>query len=105
MRWAAKPACRTEMVKNGRSGIVVGMPILTMRMCSYTAKMVGEEHFGGFLTRKTEVTEDGKPKSWKERMEEIIVQSKKLKVSFRVMTEFFVFFYFISFPLLCGVDV
>ena len=53
----------------------------------YTAKMVGEEHFGGFLTRKTEVTEDGRPKSWKERMEEIIVQSKKHKVSFRVATE------------------
>ena len=53
----------------------------------YTAKMVGEEHFGGFLTRKTEVTEDGRPKSWKERMEEIIVQSKKHKVSFRVTTE------------------
>ena len=47
----------------------------------YTAQMVGEEHFGGFLTRKTEVAADGKPKSWKERMEEIITQSKKLKVS------------------------
>ena len=42
--------------------------------------MVGEEHFGGFLTRKTETKGDGKVKSWKERMEEIIVQSKKLKV-------------------------
>ncbi len=56
----------------------------------YSAKMVGEEHFGGFLTKKQdELGADGKPKSWKERMEEIIAKSKKEKVrkaSFNIST-------------------
>ena len=44
--------------------------------------MVGEEHFGGFMTRKPdEIGADGKPKTWKERMEEIIAKSKREKVS------------------------
>ena len=43
--------------------------------------MVGEEHFGGFMTKKPdELGPDGKPKTWKERMEEIIAKSKKEKV-------------------------
>ena len=44
--------------------------------------MVGEEHFGGgFLKRKTdETTSDGKPKTWKEKMEEMIAASKMRKV-------------------------
>ena len=43
--------------------------------------MVGEEHFGGFLTKKEgEGEAEVKHKSWKERMEEIISQSKKEKV-------------------------
>ena len=47
-----------------------------------SAKMVGEEHFGGFMTRKPdELGADGKPKTWKERMEEIIAKSKKEKVT------------------------
>ena len=47
--------------------------------------MVGEEHFGGFMTRKPdELGEDGKPKTWKERMEEIIAKSKKEKVTWQM---------------------
>ncbi len=46
-----------------------------------TAKMVAEEHFGGFLTKKQEEGgQEGKQKTWKERMEEVIVKSKKEKV-------------------------
>ena len=52
-----------------------------MQVFVLSAKMVGEEHFGGFLTKKQdEIGADGKPKSWKERMEEIIAKSKKEKV-------------------------
>ena len=48
--------------------------------------MVGDEHFGGFLTRKSNDSEtaggdDNKPKSWKEKMEEVIARSKLAKVS------------------------
>ena len=43
------------------------------------AKMVREAHFGGFMTRKEEKPDDVN-KSWKERMEEMISQSKKDKV-------------------------
>lgn len=39
--------------------------------------MVAEEHFGGFMQRKN--PEDEK-KSWKERMEDMIKESKKKKV-------------------------
>ncbi len=43
--------------------------------------MVGDEHFGGFLTKKAEELDaDGRPKTWKQRMEEIILKSKKEKV-------------------------
>ena len=47
------------------------------------AKVVGEEHFGGFLTKRGSDTADesGKPKSWKEKMEEIIAKSKLAKVN------------------------
>ena len=44
------------------------------------AKVVGEEHFGGFLTKVDSSTNDEKKKSWKEKMEEIISKSKKAKV-------------------------
>lgn len=43
------------------------------------AKMVAEEHFGGFLSKRDEDGDDGKQKTWKERMEEIIAKSKKAK--------------------------
>jgi len=45
------------------------------------AKVVGEEHFGGFLTKVDSSTSDEKKKTWKEKMEEIISKSKKAKVS------------------------
>jgi len=41
---------------------------------------VGEEHFGGFLTKVDSSTSDDIKKSWKEKMEEIISKSKKAKV-------------------------
>ena len=41
------------------------------------AKLVAEEHFGGFMRKKDPAEEK---KSWKERMEEMISQSKKKKV-------------------------
>jgi len=45
------------------------------------AKVVGEEHFGGFLTKvDSSSTSDDKKKTWKEKMEEIISRSKKAKV-------------------------
>ena len=51
-----------------------------MKQCCYlfAAKLVSEQHFGGFLKKKTD-TEEGS-KTWKERMEELISQSKKAKV-------------------------
>lgn len=39
--------------------------------------MVADEHFGGFLTHKSETSEK---KSWKERMGELILQTRKEKV-------------------------
>ena len=47
-----------------------------------SARMVANEHFGGFLTKKNEKEgeQGGNTKSWKERMEEIIAKSKKEKV-------------------------
>lgn len=55
-----------------------------------SAKMVAAEHFGGFLTKKdSEDPSNGgtadqrkhqDAKTWKERMEEMIAQSKKAKV-------------------------
>ena len=45
----------------------------------FSASIVSEEHFGGFLTKKKEV--EGQKKSWKEKMEEIIATSKRAKVS------------------------
>ena len=48
------------------------------------AKMVSDEHFGGFLTKKVEGKEGGPQKSWKERMEEIIAKSKKEKVGVKI---------------------
>ena len=42
---------------------------------------MGEEHFGGFLTKVDSSTSDEKKKTWKEKMEEIISKSKKAKVS------------------------
>jgi len=44
------------------------------------AKVVGEEHFGGFLTKVDSSTSEDKKKTWKEKMEEIISKSKKAKV-------------------------
>jgi len=44
------------------------------------AKVVGEEHFGGFLTKVDSAASDEKKKTWKEKMEEIISKSKKAKV-------------------------
>ncbi|KAK2162452.1 hypothetical protein LSH36_98g02047 [Paralvinella palmiformis] len=41
--------------------------------------LVAEEHFGGFLTRKTSSDNEPARKPWKERMEEIIAKSKKQK--------------------------
>lgn len=41
------------------------------------AKLVAEQHFGGFLKKKTDTEES--TKTWKERMEEMISQSKKEK--------------------------
>lgn len=41
---------------------------------------MGEEHFGGFLTKVDSSTSDDIKKSWKEKMEEIISKSKKAKV-------------------------
>ncbi|XP_041369005.1 nucleolar protein 14-like [Gigantopelta aegis] len=40
------------------------------------AKLVSEEHFGGFMKRKDDEEEN---KTWKERMEEMIAKSKKEK--------------------------
>ena len=49
------------------------------------AKMVAEHHFGGFMKKKWEPPgSEGTIKSWKERMEEVISQSKKAKVLFRL---------------------
>jgi len=45
------------------------------------AKVVGEQHFGGFLTKVDSSTSDDKKKTWKEKMEEIISKSKKAKVN------------------------
>jgi len=46
------------------------------------AKVVGEEHFGGFLTKvDSSSASDDKKKTWKENMEEIISRSKKAKVN------------------------
>jgi len=47
------------------------------------AKVVGEEHFGGFLTKRSSdaADESEKPKSWKEKMEEVIAKSKLAKVN------------------------
>lgn len=42
--------------------------------------MVAEEHFGGFLTKRSDEGDEGPKKSWKERMEEIITKSKREKV-------------------------
>ncbi|KAL5022325.1 hypothetical protein ScPMuIL_001480 [Solemya velum] len=42
------------------------------------AKMVSDEHFGGFFTKK-EMEEKDDKRSWKERMEEVISKSKKEK--------------------------
>jgi len=44
------------------------------------AKVVGEEHFGGFLTKVDSAASEEKKKTWKEKMEEIISKSKKAKV-------------------------
>nr|KAG5704058.1 hypothetical protein BaRGS_017562 [Batillaria attramentaria] len=43
-----------------------------------SGKMVAQEHFGGFLTRRTEEPGSEK-KSWKEKMADLISQSKKEK--------------------------
>jgi len=48
--------------------------------CAMLAKVVSEEHFGGFLTKVDPATSDEKKKSWKEKMEEIISKSKMAKV-------------------------
>ncbi|XP_025095317.1 nucleolar protein 14-like isoform X2 [Pomacea canaliculata] len=42
-----------------------------------SGKMVADEHFGGFLTHKSETSEK---KSWKERMGELILQTRKEKM-------------------------
>ncbi|KAK3603036.1 hypothetical protein CHS0354_037784 [Potamilus streckersoni] len=42
------------------------------------AKMVSEEHFGGFMTRK-EAEDARDARSWKEKMEDVIAKSKKEK--------------------------
>ena len=43
----------------------------------FLAKLVAEQHFGGFMKKKA--PEDDK-KTWKERMEDMIGESKKKKV-------------------------
>lgn len=44
--------------------------------------MVRQEHFGGFLTKVSDdnTRESEKPKTWKEKMEEVIAKSKLAKV-------------------------
>ena len=42
------------------------------------AKLVSEQHFGGFLKKRSAADEDSK--SWKEKMEDLITKSKKAKV-------------------------
>ncbi|XP_014778069.1 nucleolar protein 14 [Octopus bimaculoides] len=46
-----------------------------------TGKMIAEEHFGGGFLSQTKGTDDeSKKKPWKERMEELITQSRKEKM-------------------------
>ncbi|XP_036364777.1 nucleolar protein 14 isoform X2 [Octopus sinensis] len=46
-----------------------------------TGKMIAEEHFGGgFLTQANGTDDESKRKPWKERMEELITQSRKEKM-------------------------
>jgi hypothetical protein len=56
--------------------------LLILVPCFCTAKVVGEEHFGGFLIKRNSenAEEVEKPKSWKEKMEEVIARSKLAKV-------------------------
>jgi len=69
---------------NFRKFIILQVLLLNAVPRRLLAKVVGEEHFGGFLKKvDSSSASDEKKKTWKEKMEEIISRSKKAKVGLR----------------------